>query len=53
MMAPLKIRLIEALGKIGRERGYAFIIDTDAKAVPVVNPQMCEDINEAVRNALK
>ena len=29
LMAPLKIRLIEVLGKIGRERGYAFIVDTD------------------------
>jgi len=53
MMAPLKIRLIEILGKIGRERGYAFIIDTDAKALPFINPDMGEDINQLVRNALQ
>ena len=53
MMAPLKIRLIETLGKIGRERGYAFIIDTDAKALPFINPDMGEDINQLVRNALQ
>ncbi len=52
-MAPLKIRLIELLGKIGRERGYAFIIDTDTNTLPFINPEMGDDINELVRNALK
>ena len=52
-MAPLKIRLIETLGKIGRERGYAFILDTDVKAFPFINPAMGEDINQLVQNALK
>lgn len=52
-MAPLKIRLIELLGKIGRERGYAFIIDTDTNTLPFINPEMGDDINELVQNALK
>ena len=52
-MAPLRIRLIEALGKIGRERGYAFIVDTDQKALPFINPNMGEDINQLVQDALK
>ena len=52
-LAPLKIRLIELLGKIGRERGYAFIYDTDTKALPFLNPAMGEDINQLVKNALK
>ena len=52
-MAPLRIKLIETLGKIGRERGYAFIVDTDQKALPFINPAMGEDINELVQNALK
>ena len=51
--APLKIRLIELLDKIGRERGYAFIYDTDTKALPFLNPAMGEDINQLVKNALK
>ena len=38
LMAPLKIRLIEQLGTIARERGYAFIVDTDQKAMPYINP---------------
>ncbi len=53
MMAPLKIRLIELLGKIGRERGYAFIIDTDTKALPYINPEQGDDLNEYVQDALK
>ena len=53
LMAPLKIRLIELLGKIGRERGYAFIIDTDVKALPFINPAMGHDLNQQVQDALK
>ena len=53
LLAPLKIRLIELLGKIGRERGYAFIIDTDKTALPFINPAMGEDINQLVKDALK
>jgi outer membrane protein len=53
LMAPLKIRLIEVLGKMGRERGYAFIIDTDVKALPFINPAMGHDLNQQVQDALK
>lgn len=52
-MAPLRIRLIEQLGIIGRERGYAFIYDTDTKALPFINPAQGEDINQLVQDALK
>lgn len=51
-MAPLRIRLIELLGTIGRARGYAFIYDTDTKALPFINPTQGEDINELVKNSL-
>ena len=53
LMAPLKIRLIETLGNIGRQNGYAFIIDTDVKALPFINPAMGIDLNQQVQNALK
>ena len=53
LMAPLKIRLIEVLDKMGRENGYAFIIDTDVKALPFINPAMGQDLNQQVQNALK
>ena len=52
-MAPLRIRLIEQLGIIGRERGYAFIYDTDTKALPYINTTQGEDINQLVQDALK
>ena len=52
-MAPLRIRLIETLGNIGREKGYAFIVDTDQKALPFINPSLGEDINQLVQDALK
>jgi outer membrane protein len=52
-MAPLRIRLIELLSKIGRERGYAFIYDTDTKALPFINPAEGEDINELVTSSLQ
>lgn len=51
-MAPLRIRLIELLGTIGRERGYAFIYDTDTKALPFLNTDFGEDISEFVANLL-
>ena len=53
LLAPLKIRLIELLGTIARERGYAFIVDTDQKALPYINPSMGEDITQSVQDALK
>ena len=52
-LAPLKIRLIEILAKIGQECGYAFIYDTDTKALPFINLTSGEDINQLVKNALK
>ena len=52
-MAPLRIRLIELLSTIGRERGYAFIYDTDTKALPFLNISFGEDINQLVQDALK
>ena len=51
-MAPLRIRLIELLSTIGREKGYAFIYDTDTKALPFVNISFGEDINELVKKVL-
>ena len=52
-MAPLRIRLIELLSTIGREKGYAFIYDTDTKALPFLNITFGEDINQLVQDALK
>ena len=51
--APLKTRLAETLAKIGQERGFAFILNTDVNAVPWLNVTMGEDITEAVKELLK
>ena len=52
-LAPLRIRLIELLSTIGREKGFAFIYDTDTKALPFLNTDFGEDINQLVQDALK
>ena len=51
-MAPLRIRIIELLSTIGRERGYAFVYDTDTKALPFINPAQGEDISQMVNARL-
>lgn len=52
-LAPLYAKLNDVLVAIGQERGYAFILDTDVKALPFINPAMGEDINDTVKDALQ
>ena len=52
-MAPLRERLDALLAQIGQEYGYAFILNTDANAVPFINPVMGDDINQLVKDAFK
>ena len=51
--APLYSKLNETLARICAEKGYAFIIDTDVKALPFINPAMGHDLNQQVQDALK
>ena len=51
--APLKARLAGVLAKIGEERGYAFILNTDGNVVPWLNAAMGEDVTEVVIQLLK
>ena len=51
--APLKQKLGQALAKIGKERGYAFIVNTDGNAMPWLNTEQGENITEAVKEILK
>ena len=51
-MVPVKMRLAEVLDAIGRERGYAFIVNTDEKATLWLNPAMGEDITATVKEQL-
>ena len=52
-MAPLRLRLNDVLREIGMKKGYAFIYDTDTKALPFINLEMGENINLLVQDALK
>jgi outer membrane protein len=49
----LKQKLDEILRKIGEERGFAFILNTDNNNAPWLNPAMGEDITEAVKALLQ
>ena len=53
MMASIRTIVAQAVEKIGQERGYAFILNTDANAATWMNPTMGEDITEAVQKLLK
>ena len=46
--APLYKKLDAILAKIGAERGYEFILNTDNHALPYINPAAGEDITGAV-----
>ncbi len=51
--APLREKLSKAVGKIGTERGYAFILNTDGDSCPYINPELGEDVTDAIREALR
>ncbi len=51
--APLKTKLNTTIRKIGEERGYAFVLNTDGDACPYVDSTKGDDINALVENALK
>ena len=52
-LAPLKIRLAETVAKIASERGLALVVNTASDACPYINPELGEDLNQLVTNALK
>jgi outer membrane protein len=52
-LAPLKKKLQGALDKIGAERGYAFILNTDGDACPYINPEMGEDVSLLIKEAVR
>lgn len=52
-MAPLKRKLNDALNALGKEKGYAFIINTDNNTLPFVNDLAGENINASLKEKLK
>ena len=51
-LAPVKLKLNEAMAKVGAQHGYAFILNTDGDACPYINPEMGEDATEAIKAQL-
>ena len=51
--APVKRKLNEAVAKVGGERGYAFVLNTDGDTCPYVSPEMGEDATEFVKAVIK
>ena len=45
---PIHVRLAEVLDAIGKERGYAFIVNIDEKVALWLNPNLGEDITATV-----
>ena len=51
--APLKAKVNEALQQIGKENGFAFILNTDNNATPYLSAEMGVDITEALKEKIK
>ena len=51
--APLKARINEEAQKIGKEKGFAFILNTDNNAAPYLNAEMGVDITAVLEERLK
>ncbi|MBR5038069.1 MAG: OmpH family outer membrane protein [Prevotella sp.] len=50
---PIKEKLKTAIRKIGEERGYALILNTDNDACPYLDPSVSEDITPLLKDQLK
>lgn len=50
--APIRTRLAQAIARVGRDHGYAFILNTDGNACPYIDPASGDDVTVLVKNAL-
>ena len=51
--APLQARINEEAQKIGKEKGFAFILNTDNNAAPYLSAEMGEDITAVLKEKLQ
>ena len=51
--APLKAKMNAALQQIGKENGFAFILNTDNNATPYLSAEMGVDITESLKEKIK
>ena len=48
LMMPIHQQLKEVLARIGKQRGYAYILNTDNNSYPFINGELGEDITADV-----
>ena len=53
LMQPVHKQLKEVIAKIAKERGYAFVLNTDNNAAPFVDGELGDDITADVMEAVK
>ena len=53
LMQPVNKKLKEVIAKIAKERGYAFVLNTDNNAAPFVSGEVGDDITADVIEAVK
>ncbi|WP_315363598.1 OmpH family outer membrane protein [Prevotella jejuni] len=51
--APVRTKLNNVVREMGKERGYAFVLNTDNNGLPFANTTMGEDITDALITVLK
>ncbi|MEE3383537.1 MAG: OmpH family outer membrane protein [Prevotella sp.] len=52
-MAPVTEKMKTVLQRIGKERGYAVILNTDSNACPYIDTTIADDITTIVKDALR
>ncbi len=50
---PLREKIAAALAKVGKEKGFAFILNTDSEAVPFIDPATGFDAQADINAALR
>ena len=53
LMESINLMVKICVQQVGQRHGYAFILNTDADALPWLNPEMGEDVTEEVNALLK
>ena len=51
-MAPLRIRLNEAIATVARQLGIVLVVNTDADACPFIEPTVSQNIEEMVKQII-
>lgn len=52
LMQPLYNRLNTVIAKVGADKGYAFMLNTDNNTCPFLNPAMADDCNQTIASEL-